>query len=71
MPSGRRKKAVEQAAAKLRGEGAERPHYLGDLGRYWLLNAAVARFSAARNDITAAEAPQEWGEAAKVGEIYI
>jgi hypothetical protein len=29
---------VEQAAAKLRGEGAERPHDLGDLGRYWLLN---------------------------------
>jgi hypothetical protein len=71
VPSGRRKKAVEQAAAKRRGEGAERPHDLGDLGRYWLLNAAVARVSAARNDITAAEAPQKWGEAAKVGGIYI
>ena len=29
-----------------------------------ILNAAVARVSAARNDITAAEAPQERGEAA-------
>ena len=36
-----------------------------------ILNAAVARVSAARNDITAAEAPQKWGEAAKVGGIYI
>jgi hypothetical protein len=27
-----------------------------------ILNAAVARVSEARNDITAAEAPQEWGE---------
>jgi hypothetical protein len=34
-----------------------------------ILNAAVARVSAARNDITAAEAPQESGEAAKGGEI--